>query len=492
MGTNAGRCTQLAILSLVVLTASAALRARELSTVEESLLAEARAALSRAATYFRSRISTRGSYLWSYSSDLKQRRGEREATATQGWVQPPGTPSVGMAYLDAYEATGDSMYLEAARETAHALARTQLASGGWDYRIEFDPRQSKRWYYRRDVEAGDLERGGRRNTTTYDDDTTQSALRFLIRTDRVQRTKEPRPEDRDLTKAVRYGLAKVLEAQYPNGAWPQRWDGTPRRADEYPVKRARYPESWSRAYPRPDYRSFYTLNDHAIPDLVRTLLVAHRAYGEDRHLQAAKRAGDFLILAQMPDPQPAWAQQYNLDMEPAWARKFEPPSVVSGESVGAVRTLLDLYLYTGEEKYRAPIRRALEWFRRSRLEDRAWARFYELKTNRPLYFDKQYRLVYTADDMPTHYSFKSTYGIPELLEAVETLERKGREKTLAERDAPQGRDERRRRAKRMTARIQSIIAGLDEAGRWLDSGTLNSRTFCRNVAALAAYIKDGD
>ena len=116
MGTNAGRCTQLAILSLVVLTARAALRAGELSTVEESLLAEARAALSRAATYFRSRISTRGSYLWSYSSDLKQRRGEREATATQGWVQPPGTPSVGMAYLDAYEATRDRLpYLEAQR-----------------------------------------------------------------------------------------------------------------------------------------------------------------------------------------------------------------------------------------------------------------------------------------------------------------------------------------------------------------------------------------
>ena len=68
---------------------------------------QARAALARAAGYLRS-IATEGGYLWTYSEDLKERRGEEKATATQIWVQPPGTPAVGMAFLRAYAATGDS------------------------------------------------------------------------------------------------------------------------------------------------------------------------------------------------------------------------------------------------------------------------------------------------------------------------------------------------------------------------------------------------
>ena len=43
------------------------------------------------------------------------REGEGRANETTVWVQPPGTPSIGMAFLDAYEATGDPTYLEAAR-----------------------------------------------------------------------------------------------------------------------------------------------------------------------------------------------------------------------------------------------------------------------------------------------------------------------------------------------------------------------------------------
>ena len=30
---------------------------------------------------------------------------------------------------------------------------------------------------------------------------------------------------------------------------------------------------------------------------------------------------------QMPDPQPGWAQQYDYDMRPMWARKFEPAAI---------------------------------------------------------------------------------------------------------------------------------------------------------------------
>lgn len=220
---------------------AAALPAEEGTVGEESLRSRASAVLERATTYFRSRVSTQGSYLWTYSTDLKERRGEGDATATQGWVQPPGTPTVGMAYLDVYEATRESRYLEAARETSHALARTQLVSGGWDYRIEFDPEKRKRWLYRVDLSSGDVEgpeRRGRRNTTTFDDDTTQSALRFLMCADQALSRKDP-----IVRQTVEYGLEKALEAQYPNGGWPQRWDGTPRQVARYPIRRGRFPES---------------------------------------------------------------------------------------------------------------------------------------------------------------------------------------------------------------------------------------------------------
>jgi len=106
---------------------------------DTSLRDRAAKSLKKAVGFFRREVATEGGYLWRYSADLARREGEGAASATTVWVQPPGTPSVGAAYLEAYEATGDRYYLEAARETAYCLVRGQLRSGGWDYRIEFDP-----------------------------------------------------------------------------------------------------------------------------------------------------------------------------------------------------------------------------------------------------------------------------------------------------------------------------------------------------------------
>jgi PelA/Pel-15E family pectate lyase len=450
---------------------------------EKPLETQVAEALARATRFFRTQVSTRGSYLWAYSEDLKTRRGEGDATHTQGWVQPPGTPSVGMAYLRTHAATGERAYLEAAKEAALALARTQLASGGWDYRIEFDPERSKQWYYRRDVEAGDKDPGRRRNTSTFDDDNSQSALRLLMRVDTALGRKDP-----EVRRAVEYGLARLLEAQYPNGAWPQRYDGERHSPAEYPVRQARYPKTWSRTHPAVRYQGHYTFNDNAIRDIILTLLEAHRTYGKPAYLDAARKGGDFILLAQMPEPQPVWAQQYNRDMEPAWARKFEPPSVASGESAGVARTLLDLYLYTGDAKYLKPLPPAAEWFKRSRLPGGRWARFYELKTNRPLYFNKRYELVYTDDDLPTHYSFQSEYGIPRLLSDFERVTRDGRDKYLASERRPRTDAARRRDAEELEPRVREIIAALDPQGRWVEDGTIRSATFNRNIETLADYI----
>ena len=447
-------------------------------------------AMARATRYFRTHVATNGGYLWRYKTDFSMREGEGAAAATSIWVQPPGTPAVGMAFLAAYEATRDTLFLNGAVDAAHALVWGQLASGGWDYRIEFDAEQSKRWHYRRDVERGDVQTGDRRNRTTLDDNTTQSALQLLMRVDEARDFK-----DEKIHKAVQFGLDALLKAQYPNGAWPQRFEAFP-DPEKFPIKKARYPKTWPRTHPNTRYVGYYTFNDNAIADVIETMVEAHDIYGDTRYLDAAIRGGDFILLAQMPAPQPAWAQQYNLDMEPTWARRFEPPAITGGESFGIMQTLLDLYVQTGVQRFLDPIPHALDWAHRSRLPDGRMARFYELQTNRPLYFTRDYALAYSDSDMPTHYAFKVSGNRIERIEALyQRVTAEGREKLLAERE---------RVSAPSVEQVKKIIATLDEQGRWVERGSLRNpqnrrerieaeilscRTFNRNLEMLARYVK---
>ena len=379
---------KLILLILLILLTSAPLRADE---VQRQTAVNA---MVKATRYFRTHVATNGGYLWRYKTDFSLREGEGTASATTIWVQPPGTPSVGMALLAAYEATRDTLFLNGAVDAAHALAWGQLASGGWDYRIEFDAGQSNRWHYRRDLERGDVQTDDRRNRTTLDDNTTQSALQLLMRVDKTLGF-----EDAKIHRVVQFGLDALLKAQYPNGAWPQRFEAFP-DPEKFPIKKARYPKTWPRTHPDTRYVDYYTFNDNAIADVIETMIEAHAIYGDARYLDAAIRGGDFMLLAQMPAPQPAWAQQYNLDMEPTWARRFEPPAITGGESFGVMQTLLDLYIQTGEQRFLDPIPPALDWAKRSRLADGRIARFYELQTNRPLYFTRDYALTYSDADLP--------------------------------------------------------------------------------------------
>jgi hypothetical protein len=295
---------------------------------------------------------------------------------------------------------------------------------------------------------------------------------------------------------VEFALSALLEVQYPNGAWPQRFIAAPDPA-KFPVKKAGYPDSWSWTYPGRDYKSFYTFNDNTIADTMATMLEAFDIYGEARYQASAEKAGDFILLAQMPEPQPAWAQQYDADMHPAWARKFEPPAVTGGESHGVMKTLLVLYRATGKKKYLEPLPRAIEYLRRSRLPDGRLARFYELKTNKPLYFTREdYKLTYSDADMPTHYSFKASYGVEsiaqeyERLRAMDPVELKRSKKVS-----------RPRLNRSLAARAKSVIDRLDEKGRWVEDGQLRNdgednptrrvidcRTFISNIRTLSTYL----
>ncbi len=99
---------------------------------------EVEEALKKATTFFDQKVRFHGGFVWHVSSDLKYREGEGRAD-DKNWVQPPGTPSVGEAFLEAYAATKDPAYLKMAEKTGEHLIGGQLESGGMDYNIEVEP-----------------------------------------------------------------------------------------------------------------------------------------------------------------------------------------------------------------------------------------------------------------------------------------------------------------------------------------------------------------
>ena len=108
---------------------------------DPALQDRARAALRKAVEFYRTKVATEGGYHFAYAADLSYGRSEMSEGPTRVEIQREGTPLVGMAYLDAYEATRDRYYLDAATEVARALVKGQYCSGGWDYYVEFDPQK---------------------------------------------------------------------------------------------------------------------------------------------------------------------------------------------------------------------------------------------------------------------------------------------------------------------------------------------------------------
>lgn len=237
---------------------------------QSSLPNEARTALRKAVEFYRMRVATHGGYHYRYTSDLSYGRSEASETPNRVELQRAGTPVVGMAYLEAFEATGDRYYLEAARDVANTLVRGQLCSGGWDYFIDFTPAERGRIGYRADTGCSVPLPGKSPVFTTLDDNVTQANLRLLMRVDRDLGFK-----DVAIHAAARYALESLIKAQYPNGAWPQRYTQFP-DPREFPVRRASYPESWLWVWPGSSYTAHYTFNDNSIVDMIDMFLEASR------------------------------------------------------------------------------------------------------------------------------------------------------------------------------------------------------------------------
>lgn len=377
---------------------------------QSSLREDAIDTMHRAASYFRNQVATHGGYVYHYSLDLSERWGEGLASPDQIWVQPPGTPTVGMAYLRAYEATGDPFYRDAALEAGLALVYGQLESGGWTNLVDFDPTSERAAMYRNGKGKG-------KNNSSLDDGQTQSAIQLLVQLDDAMEQ-----QHQAIHEAATVALEALLAAQFPNGGFPQVWTGP---VDPRPVLPANYPDyDWRTEGRIKNYWDMYTLNDNVTGNVADVLMDAYQVYGDEKYRTALEKLGDFLLLAQMPQPQPGWAQQYNVVMQPIWARKFEPPGVSGDETQEVIETLLAIAHFTGDRRYLTPIPAALAWLQRSRLADGRLARYYELITNRPLYMSRRgdrYSLTYDDENLPSHYGWKSESRIDQLRKSFQRV-----------------------------------------------------------------------
>jgi hypothetical protein len=70
--------------------------------------AEVSAAATKAVAFYHSKAAAHGGYVYRYSADFTLREAEGIPGPDTIWIQPPGTPAVGMAMLDAYEVTKDA------------------------------------------------------------------------------------------------------------------------------------------------------------------------------------------------------------------------------------------------------------------------------------------------------------------------------------------------------------------------------------------------
>jgi len=385
-----------AAIAVAVIPAQAATRAEILSTMK------------RASHFMVDTASVKGGYVWSYLPDMSRRWGEMEAYPTMVWVQPPGTGTMGHLFLDAYHATGDEYYYQAAEKAAAALIAGQQPSGGWHYFIDFGGKTSTaKWYATIGKNAWRLEEFQHFwDNATFDDAGTSEAMQLLLRLYAEKR-------DAKYLPALNKALGFVLNSQYTNGGWPQR----------YPKTKFPYID-----HGKPDYTSFITFNDDVAGENIRFLIQYYQVMGDRRVLGAIDRAMDIYVRTQQPAPQAGWGLQYTLDLKPSGARTYEPTGIVTHTTYANIGQLLNFYRLTGDPKFLKRVPEALDWLESVKsppelnTDGKTYPTFLEIGTNRPLYVHRRGSNVvngeYYVDDNPkntvAHYSSFRHLDVPKL------------------------------------------------------------------------------
>jgi PelA/Pel-15E family pectate lyase len=284
-----------------------------------------------------------------------------------------------------------------ARAIADAVVTFQTPAGGWsknqDRRIARLPGQR----FSNDAETmeqnpANFDAPADRFWTfvgTLDNNATWSEMRFLAKV----AAHAPGPEGDAWRASVIKGVHYLLNAQYPNGGWPQNW----------PLEGG--------------FHDSITFNDNAVANAAMLLRdVAHGTEGFDfvpadleaRAAEATRKAIDVIVAAQVRygDRVMGWPQQVEpMRLVPTSARNYEPRSVASGETTDILIFLMGEPNPTPEMK--AAIRAGAEWLKAVEVHDKSfemtddgrklidkpgagpiWSRNYDIVTGQPIFGDK--------------------------------------------------------------------------------------------------------
>lgn len=264
------------------------------------------------------------------------------------------------------------------RKIADIILSFQTPSGGWSKRTDMSLRP------RKPAEAFGTESG---YIPTFDNKATVAQMRELA-------TAFQATGHIDYANAFLKGLNLILQAQFPNGGWPQ----------NYPLTGG--------------YHDYITHNDDVTINLLSLLrdVVDKKPPFDfvpvDFHQEAAaslKRGIACLLETQVvtEERKTIWGAQHDtFTLQPRSARAFEPAALASQESARIVEFLMQLPDPSPEVI--AAVTAAVDWFQSTRIMgyqwnfvngksaslDAAegagpiWARFYEIGANKPVFGDR--------------------------------------------------------------------------------------------------------
>nr|AAW84068.1 pectate lyase [uncultured bacterium] len=319
--------------------------------------------------------------------------------ADDSWLEKTKPDYRLVSWRDVLDQTQLWYAVDEATRIANQVLLFQRDNGGWEKNVDMAAMLTQ-------AEREKLVKEKSHTDTTIDNGATTTQLRYLAK---VITAKNIEAHKQSFLK----GLDFLLAMQYENGGFPQ----------YYPLKN--------------DYSREITFNDDAMINVLKLLRdVAKKKedylfVDEDRRARAegAVEKGVRLILktqVAIDGKKTIWAAQYDENtLKPANARKFEPASLASRESVSVVRFLM-LDAKPDEEKIGA-IESAIEWFQKNKLsgirwesksgenlvvKDKAappiWGRFYQFETMRPIFIGRDAVIRY--DVMQIEAERRNGYG----------------------------------------------------------------------------------
>jgi PelA/Pel-15E family pectate lyase len=277
---------------------------------------------------------------------------------------------------------GDAWYAgDEAKALTESILSFQAPSGGWSKHLGFGqgPRKSgMQWTSQSDPGKP------AHYLATFDNSSTTAEMHFLANAWLAT-------EREDCKAAFVKGVNFIFAAQYPNGGWPQ----------VYPLEGG--------------YHDDVTFNDNAMTHILELLSGIARdepCYGfldphqRQQAVEALARGVQCVLKTQIDQGgrKTVWCSQFDpLILMPSNARKMEPATLSGGESSGILKFLMSISNPTPEIV--ACIEDGLKWFDEVKIigigtrdvdgktiyvadptsAEIRWARFYDLKTNKPVF-----------------------------------------------------------------------------------------------------------